>query len=148
MSSTGISPGPDAFERDDASQEHDTDHDTEIPPGSVVVGIDGSPAAQAALAWAVAEALGTTQQALLAASAPGGEAPAVAGERAGVSHLLLHDPDGVDVTEFAGVSETWGEFFTHGRRELLYVVRGRFEVELDEPSGRRRVVLGERDSLS
>ncbi|WP_285592497.1 XRE family transcriptional regulator [Actinomycetospora sp. NBRC 106378] len=76
--------------------------------------------------WRIAEALGTTQQALLA-----GEPDPVPVDAGGAARLLLHDPEGADVTEFVGAPTEWGEFFTHGRTELLYVVAGRFEVELE-----------------
>jgi transcriptional regulator with XRE-family HTH domain len=81
--------------------------------------------------WRIAEALGTTQQALLAASTGVPEPPAVAVDAGGSARLLMHVEDGAAVTEFVGMPQEWGAFFTHPRRELLYVVRGRVEVELD-----------------
>ncbi|SDE52044.1 helix-turn-helix domain-containing protein [Pseudonocardia oroxyli] len=105
----------------------------------------------------IAEALGTTQQALLAeagddgavlmvdsARSLSGEASSGAGPGA---RLLHHDPD---LTEFVGLPREFQEFFSHARREALYVVRGTIEVELGatsaEPGATR--VLGERDTLA
>ncbi|MCO1660396.1 helix-turn-helix domain-containing protein [Pseudonocardia humida] len=102
----------------------------------------------------IASALGTTQQTLLglAAGDPpeepvrGAEVPLLEVESGG-ARLLLHDPDGADVTEFVGVPPEYGEFFAHGRRELLYVAHGRIEVELREDGVSRLAELGPRDSL-
>lgn len=100
----------------------------------------------------IATALGTTQQALLGAAGPAASSVPMRGEDAelvdGAARLLLHDPDGADVTEFVGASDEFGEFFSHDRRELLYVVRGAVELELREPSGSRLVTLGPRDTIS
>lgn len=93
--------------------------------------------------WRIAEALGTTQQALLA-----GEPDPVPVDAGGAARLLMHDPEGADVTEFVGAPTVWGEFFTHGRTELLYVVQGRFEVELTEAEGPRVVALDRCGSIS
>jgi len=60
----------------------------------------------------------------------------------------MHDPDGADVTEFVGAPREFGEFFAHGRRELLYVARGRIEVELREDGVSRLAVLDRRDTLT
>ncbi|WP_214403829.1 helix-turn-helix domain-containing protein [Pseudonocardia lacus] len=103
----------------------------------------------------IASALGTTQQTLLGLAAGdlpeqpvrGAEAPLLDVESGG-ARLLLHDPDGADVTEFVGVPAEYGEFFAHGRKELLYVAHGRIEVELREDGVSRFAELGPRDSLA
>lgn len=103
----------------------------------------------------IAVALGTTQQALLAAAAQpeagstpvrgaGAELVAV---RDGGARLLLHDP-GVDVTEFVGLPREFEEFFVHERPELLYLVRGAVEVEIREADRRTLATLHPRDTLS
>jgi transcriptional regulator with XRE-family HTH domain len=76
----------------------------------------------------IAEALGTTQQALLAAVSPPAGDPPRLGEG---TRLLLHDGR-VDITEFAEISPEFEEFFTHARPEFLYVVTGTLEVETRE----------------
>jgi transcriptional regulator with XRE-family HTH domain len=103
----------------------------------------------------IATALGTTQQALLGRAAgppPGGavraDDAAPVEVEAGAARLLLHDPDGADVTEFVGSPQEFGEFFCHGRRELLYVVRGTVEVELREDGTSRFSTLQARDSIT
>jgi transcriptional regulator with XRE-family HTH domain len=88
----------------------------------------------------IAEALGTTQQALLAA-ADTGRTIATGGAR-----LLLHEP-GTDVTEFAGIAGEFAEYFSHDRHELLYVVRGTLEVDLREDGRSRLATLQARDSI-
>ena len=88
----------------------------------------------------IAEALGTTQQALMAA-ADTDRAVATSGAR-----LLLHEP-GADVTEFAGVSGEFAEYYRHDRHELLYVVRGTLEVDLREDGRSRLTTLRARDSI-
>lgn len=102
----------------------------------------------------IAAALGTTQQALLAAAADPVPLGTVRGRDAalvpvedGGARLLLHDPAGADVTEFVGVPREFGDFFRHGRRELLYVAQGSVEVELHEDGASRLVALAARDSL-
>ncbi|NUR95729.1 MAG: helix-turn-helix domain-containing protein, partial [Kribbellaceae bacterium] len=94
----------------------------------------------------IAEALGATQQSLLAAVAPAaGEAPTLGtGTR-----LLLHE-GGVDVTEFADIGTEFEEFFSHVRQEFLYVVTGTLEVETRESEESEGTVrtLGARDSVS
>jgi transcriptional regulator with XRE-family HTH domain len=77
----------------------------------------------------IAGALGTTQQELLAVAHDEGVDLAVA-DAAGCARLLMHDPEGADVTEFVGAPSEFHEFFQHDRHELLYVVRGTIEVEL------------------
>jgi transcriptional regulator with XRE-family HTH domain len=86
----------------------------------------------------IAEALGTTQQALLAH----GDGRAVDGG----ARLLLHGP-GADVTEFADVPGEFAEYFSHDRHELLYVVRGELELELREDGHSRLSTLRARDSV-
>jgi transcriptional regulator with XRE-family HTH domain len=103
----------------------------------------------------IASALGTTQQTLLgrAAGDPpdqlvrGADSTLVQVEQDGGARLLIHDP-GVDVTEFVGAPREFGEFFSHGRRELLYVARGSIEVELRTGSASRFETLTSRDTLS
>jgi DNA-binding XRE family transcriptional regulator len=104
----------------------------------------------------IASALGTTQQTLLGLAAGdrphepvrGADVPLLDVETGG-ARLLLHDPDGgADVTEFVGVPDQYGEFFAHGRKELLYVAHGRIEVELREDGVSRFAELGPRDSLA
>ena len=103
----------------------------------------------------IATALGTTQQALLGRAAGPPHAEAVRGGdaalvevEAGGARLLLHDPDGADVTEFVGSSQEFGEFFRHERQELLYVARGTVEVELREDGTSRFSTLHARDSIT
>ena len=79
----------------------------------------------------IAGALGTTQQALLAAANDEGVDLAVAADT-GRARLLMHDPDRADVTEFVGAPGEFHDFFRHDRHELLYVVRGAIEVEVRE----------------
>jgi transcriptional regulator with XRE-family HTH domain len=103
----------------------------------------------------IASALGTTQQTLLGLAAGdcpeepvrGVDVPLLDVESGG-ARLLLHDPDGADVTEFVGVPHLYGEFFAHDRKELLYVAHGRIEVELREDGASRFAQLGPRDTLA
>ena len=105
----------------------------------------------------IALALGTTQQALLAAaaepeiaSAPvrGAGAELVDGHDGG-ARLLLHDPTGVDVTEFVGLPREFDDdYFVHDRAELLYLARGSVEIEIREADRRTRSTLRPRDSLT
>ncbi len=103
----------------------------------------------------IATALDTTQQALLGRAAGPPPAEAVRGDdaalvdvEAGGARLLLHDPDGADVTEFVGSPQEFGEFFRHERTELLYVARGTVEVELREDGASRFSTLQARDSIT
>jgi transcriptional regulator with XRE-family HTH domain len=90
--------------------------------------------------YLIAQALGTTQQALLAAATPPSTSPVGPGVTTGLSpaltvqagsaRLLSHVEGGADVTEFLNVPETFEGYFAHGRHELVYVVSGRLEVEL------------------
>src|SRR3954447_15787424 len=100
-------------------------------------------------------ARGTTQQTLLGLAAGDPPGDPVRGDEvplvdvgSGGARLLLHDPDGVDVTEFVGAPREFGEFFAHDRRELLYVARGSIEVELREAGESRFATLGPRDTLT
>jgi mannose-6-phosphate isomerase-like protein (cupin superfamily) len=63
----------------------------------------------------------------------------------GAGRLLLHEPGGADVTEFADLADEFAEFYAHPRHEFLYVVRGTIELELggDRPE---RTRLGPRAS--
>src|ERR1700754_677496 len=103
----------------------------------------------------IAAALSTTQQTLLALAAGGTWAEPVRGSTAalvdvetGGARLLLHDPAGTDVTEFVGVPTEFGEYFSHERREMLYVASGRIEVELRESGHARTATLDARDTIA
>ncbi|GAA1313341.1 helix-turn-helix domain-containing protein [Pseudonocardia xinjiangensis] len=104
----------------------------------------------------IAAALGTTQQALLGMAAGDPSDEPVRGTAAalvdvvetGGARLLLHDPAGADITEFVCVPTEFGEYFSHERRELLYVARGRIEVELREAGSSRTATLEARDTIS
>jgi transcriptional regulator with XRE-family HTH domain len=103
----------------------------------------------------IATALGTTQQALLGLAAGPPPAEAVRADEAslveveaGGARLLMHDPGGADVTEFVGPPQEFGEFFRHGRQELLYVAHGTVEVELREDGESRFSTLHARDSIT
>ena len=88
----------------------------------------------------IAEALGTTQQTLLAEAAPAappgaglvdaGSSPALT-VQSGSARLLSHVRDGADVTEFINVPDIFESYFAHGRHEFVYVVSGHLEVELN-----------------
>lgn len=95
----------------------------------------------------IAEALGTTQQSLLAAADDDGMDLALATD-AGRARLLMHDPGGADVTEFVGAPTEFLEFFRHDRHELLYVVRGTVEVELREHGESRIATLRARGTIT
>ncbi|WP_129664828.1 helix-turn-helix domain-containing protein [Phytoactinopolyspora endophytica] len=105
----------------------------------------------------IAEALGTTQQELLAAVSPGtsrdlqpqrGDQAATVGLTRGGARLLLHD-DHVDVTEFIDVGTDWEDYFLHARHEFLYVTAGTLEVEIREHDAAESTfaVLKPRDSI-
>ena len=91
----------------------------------------------------IAAALGTTQQALLGLAEPAAVVPISSG---GASRLLMHDPGGADVTEFADLAAEFAEFYAHPRHEFLYVVRGTIELELGEDRP-KRTRLGLRESV-
>ncbi|TQC43369.1 XRE family transcriptional regulator [Rhodococcus sp. WS4] len=111
----------------------------------------------------IAESLGTTQQALLAQAYPipvDGRVVRAnrkidgAGPGMHEARLVDHDPGSADVTEMVISTSDWGSFFSHARRELVYVVSGRIEVELsvdgsgDHPSSSEFHELGPRDSIA
>ncbi|MFI5954476.1 cupin domain-containing protein [Cryptosporangium sp. NPDC051539] len=79
----------------------------------------------------VAEALRTTQQAILAEAAPDAEVPVDDG---GAARLLTEVPGQFALTEFRLPPRGFGQFFVHEHAEMLYVASGTVEVEL--PSGR------------
>ncbi|SDB84559.1 transcriptional regulator, XRE family with cupin sensor [Sanguibacter gelidistatuariae] len=91
----------------------------------------------------IAEALGTTQQSLLAEATPpsspstglvdAASSPVLTVQK-GSARLLSHVPDGADVTEFINVPDTFEGYFAHGRHEFVYVVSGHLEVELRSPA--------------
>lgn len=84
----------------------------------------------------IAQALGTTQQTLLAEAAPPSATSSSidVGQRgvagSGTARLLSHVDDGADVTEFVNVPATFDDYFCHGRHEFVYVISGQLEVEL------------------
>lgn len=94
----------------------------------------------------IAEALGTTQQALLAAASPSESDPPLIGTG---TRLLLHE-ESADVTEFSDIGPKFGDFFQHARPELLYVVAGKLELETrsSESAESSFAVLGPRDSAT
>jgi transcriptional regulator with XRE-family HTH domain len=77
----------------------------------------------------IAEALGTTQQALLGLAEAGPVPAEAAGDGGGAR--LLHHGDHADVTEFALVETPFTEYYVHDRTEFLYVVRGSVELDVD-----------------
>ena len=91
----------------------------------------------------IAAALGTTQQALLGLATPATAVPIAERWR---GRLLLHEPGGADVTEFADLADEFAEFYAHPRHEFLYVVRGRssWSWAASEPE---RTRLGPRESI-
>jgi len=78
----------------------------------------------------IAEALGTTQQALLAAA--GADDATVDLETGGGARLLGPSPAGTAVTEFVGPPREFAAYFRHDHAELLYVVAGSIEVEVHD----------------
>lgn len=92
----------------------------------------------------IAEALGTTQQALLAAASPSTSEPPLIGTG---TRLLLHE-ETADVTEFSDIGPQFGDFFVHARSELLYVVAGKLELETrpSQDAKSRFAILGPRES--
>jgi transcriptional regulator with XRE-family HTH domain len=77
----------------------------------------------------VAEALKTSQQALLAQAGPA-EPVVPVGTADGSARLLAQVRGEVALTEFSLVPDEPGEFFVHSHEELLYVVSGEVELEL------------------
>lgn len=89
----------------------------------------------------VAEALGTSQQALLAEASPADDSVPVMvaadggatmpGEaEAGTARLLAGLPGQVALTEFCLPPRAFGAFYVHQHQEVLYLVAGSLEVEL------------------
>lgn len=78
--------------------------------------------------YQIAEALGTTQQAVLAAA--GQDGVSIDLEQGGGARLLSPLPAGVAVTEFVGPPREFGAYFRHDHAELLYVVAGTIEVDV------------------
>ncbi|GMA31030.1 helix-turn-helix domain-containing protein [Litorihabitans aurantiacus] len=95
--------------------------------------------------FVIAEALGTTQQALLAEA---GAAEPIDIDAGGGARLLGPLPPDVAVTEFVGPQGDFGDFFRHDHAELLYVVAGSVEVEHEgRPGGSiERRTLGPRET--
>ncbi|TQS47029.1 helix-turn-helix domain-containing protein [Cryptosporangium phraense] len=89
----------------------------------------------------VAEALHTSQQALLAEATPDVELPV--DDDGGSARLLAEVPGQFALTEFRLLPREFGQFFRHEHAEMLYVAAGVVEVEL--PAGRS--VLRARDVL-
>lgn len=94
----------------------------------------------------IAEALGTTQQALLAAAGADGEVD-VDMDFGGGARLLGPAPTGVAVTEFVCPPGTFGPFFRHDHAELLYVVAGTIEVEHQDGGGTTLTTLRPRGTI-
>ncbi|MEV5543327.1 XRE family transcriptional regulator [Saccharopolyspora shandongensis] len=100
----------------------------------------------------IAESLRTTQQALLAEATPpagGVRLERGAGQVVDSARLLDHFEQGADVTEMVVSTEEFEEYFSHARREFVYVVSGSLEVELlAEPEKPAVHALGPRDSIA
>jgi transcriptional regulator with XRE-family HTH domain len=111
----------------------------------------------------IAQALGTSQDRLMAGQdAATGEPPIAvlrAGEgvtfpmserdpmATGSARQLLAGPGNFYPTEFANLGRDFGEYFEHDGNEFLYVAEGRIEVDLAEPGSTRLLMLGPGDSL-
>lgn len=108
----------------------------------------------------IARALGTTQQALMAAAAvphpdtPVGSAHLVrSGEglpvaRPGGTARMLGAPAySVHPVEYTGMSEEFQDHYDHPGDEFVYVVAGEVEIELQAAEGPRLHVLGPGDSI-
>jgi transcriptional regulator with XRE-family HTH domain len=107
----------------------------------------------------IAEALGTTQQSLLASAAPAREGSVTradeddvvdvgaAGPGSGGARLLTPAPPGVAVTEFIAPVGEFESYYRHEHAELLYVVSGTIEVEVVGADGPELSTLSARDSL-
>jgi len=82
--------------------------------------------------FAIAQALATTQESLIAAASSGapGADPSVelAGSSTSRARLILHANE-IDVTELSALPFAGGAFFEHERPELTYVVSGQIELE-------------------
>ncbi|RFA09916.1 hypothetical protein B7R54_12410 [Subtercola boreus] len=112
--------------------------------------------------FAIANALDTTQEELLAASslpgdddshgAPSAQLAAESPQRRGAepsARLLMHAGSAIDVTEFIDLPTEHGAFFQHPRPELIYVVRGQVEFQMrqQENSPVTSMMLQERNSV-
>jgi transcriptional regulator with XRE-family HTH domain len=111
--------------------------------------------------YRIAEALGTTQDRLIATEDE--SVPSVAVLRAdegvtipvtnhgsatgGQARQLLVEPGVCYPTEFLVRNREFGEFYRHEGTEFLYVAEGAIEVELDSDGGERCFRLAARDSL-
>lgn len=108
----------------------------------------------------IARALGTTQQALMAAAAvqrPGASADSVHLVRSGEG-LPVANPGGtarmlgspaysVHPVEYTGTRERFEEYYDHPGDEFVYVVAGEIEIDLQTADGPRLHVLGPGDSI-
>ncbi|GCB46226.1 helix-turn-helix domain-containing protein [Streptomyces sp. NL15-2K] len=108
----------------------------------------------------IARALGTTQQALMAAAAvrhPGASADSVHLVRSGEG-LPVANPGGtarmlgapaysVHPVEYTGTREGFEEYYDHPGDEFVYVVAGEIEIDLQTADGPRLHVLGPGDSI-
>lgn len=108
----------------------------------------------------IARALGTTQQALMTATAvphpdaPAGSAHLVrSGEgldvaRSGGTARMLGAPAfSVHPVEHSGMSNHFEEYYDHPGDEFVYVVAGEIEIDLQTVDGPRLHVLGQGDSI-
>lgn len=93
----------------------------------------------------IAEALGTTQQGLLAAAGEG--SPPVEFGVGGGARLLTPAPEGVAVTELRSPPRTFAEFYRHAHAELMYVVTGVVEVQVRDAAGETLTTLGTHGTL-
>ncbi|CAM3559116.1 helix-turn-helix domain-containing protein [Occultella aeris] len=79
--------------------------------------------------FAIAKALETTQEELIASASAEPARSTVTGGQAR-ARLLMHVGDTLDVTEYSALPAEHGDFFDHERPEFVYVVSGRIEFEL------------------
>ncbi|TVT62888.1 helix-turn-helix domain-containing protein [Amycolatopsis rhizosphaerae] len=94
----------------------------------------------------IAQALGATQDQLIAGATEGGAEVAVLRRGEGVpiptvdrvpgstgaARQLLSGPGGFFPTEFVGLDKEFGEFFRHDGNEFLYIAEGVVEVDLGD----------------
>jgi transcriptional regulator with XRE-family HTH domain len=103
---------------------------------------------------ALAAALGTSAQALLAlpgaegapervSMVPGGATLPTVESPGGTVRSLVHGERAMLPLEFTGAPDTFEEYYVHAGDEFLYVAEGTIEVEVDGALS----VLGARDSL-
>lgn len=99
--------------------------------------------------YLIATALGTTQQALLAASAP--ECPAEDGQFVAGMRVISSASATADISEYSAVPTHMTDFFVHKKDEYLYVVAGNIEVEVttdpSNPAQSTITQLGYRESV-